>query len=228
VTETGKPQDRTEVKIWDPFVRVSHWTIVVAFTVAYLTEDDATTLHSWAGYLIIALVVLRVLWGLVGPRHARFSDFVYRPVKVRAYLKDLLLFRAKRYLGHSPAGGAMTLALWAMLLLTCISGVALLAVEEKEGPLAPWLAATDVTSTAMIETFRLVDVARADDDNGDDNDNGGGEALEALHEILSNLTLALIFLHIAGVGWSSLAHRENLPRSMVTGRKRALEDDAGD
>ncbi|MEZ5874325.1 MAG: cytochrome b/b6 domain-containing protein [Hyphomicrobiales bacterium] len=100
-----------EISVWDPFVRVFHWTVVVAFTVAYLTEDDTLTVHVWAGYLVGILVVARVLWGFVGPQHARFTDFVYAPATAFAYVRDLLRFRGRRYLGHSPGGGYMVVVL---------------------------------------------------------------------------------------------------------------------
>ena len=96
------------VRVWDPLVRIGHWLLAVGFVVAYLTEDDFETLHVWAGYLVGAIVVVRVIWGFVGPRHARFADFAYTPRLVFSYLMALLRGGSKRYLGHSPAGGART------------------------------------------------------------------------------------------------------------------------
>ena len=124
------------VRVWDIFVRVSHWTVAVGFFIAYFTEDEVLSLHVWAGYAVGVFVVMRILWGFVGPRHARFTDFLYGPHKVFSYLRDLAAFRAERHLGHSPAGGAMAIALWIGLLAIVWSGLELYAVEEGGGPLA--------------------------------------------------------------------------------------------
>jgi len=91
--------DTGNVKVWDPFVRAFHWTLVAGFLVAFLTEDDLMTLHAWAGYLVLSLVGLRIVWGLIGTRFARFSNFLSKPSTVAEYLKDVAAFRARRYLG---------------------------------------------------------------------------------------------------------------------------------
>jgi cytochrome b len=110
------------VKVWDPFVRVFHWSLAALFPLAYATGDEVQQVHIWAGYTIAGLLALRILWGFVGPRHARFSDFVRSPRAVLTYLRDVMLLRAPRYLGHNPAGGAMVVALIVMLIGTCITG----------------------------------------------------------------------------------------------------------
>ena len=191
------------IRIWDPFVRLSHWLVALAMVVVYLTEDDVMALHAWAGYLIGALVILRILWGFVGPRHARFTDFVYRPAAVLAYLRDMLASRARRYLGHSPAGGAMAVALLAISLAAVGTGIAALGADEGKDLLPAW------------------SVTDSDEDEDDDE---GGEAWEELHEALANLTLLLIAVHILGVLFASLVHRENLTRAMFTGDKRATDE----
>jgi cytochrome b len=208
-----------ELKIWDRFVRVAHWLLVLGFATAYLTADELEDVHYVAGYTVATIVVLRILWGFVGPRRARFSDFVYAPRRVFRYFLDLIRFRSKRYVGHSPAGGAMVVALLLMLVLTTGTGMTRLAIEEGEGPLAPLFAATPAADDTTLV------LVSSDDESGDAED--GGRRKESfvgeLHETFGNITLFLVFAHIGGVLLASFAHRENLPRAMVTGRKRAGE-----
>jgi cytochrome b len=110
------------VKVWDPFVRVFHWSLAALFLVAYVTGDEAAQVHVAAGYTIAGLIALRIIWGFVGPRHARFSNFVRSPHHVLTYLREAALFRAQRYLGHNPAGGAMIVALLVTLIGTSTTG----------------------------------------------------------------------------------------------------------
>ena len=197
---------RGQVKVWDLFVRVFHWTLVATFAVAYVTEDEAMALHVWAGYLVGGLVVARVVWGFVGPTHARFSDFICGPFKAWRYLIDLIRFRAKRHIGHSPAGGAMVLMLMAGCLLTVWTGMELYAAEEGKGPLS-WQAP-------------VIAQALAEDDDREGRDRGEGGIWDEFHEALAHLTFLLVLVHIGGVILASVVHRENLTRAMVTGRKR--------
>ena len=213
---TAKPG---QVQVWDPFVRIFHWSLIAAFAIAYLTEDEALALHVWAGYAVGGLVVLRIVWGFAGPAHARFSDFVYPPSVALCYLRDLLHFKSRRYLGHSPAGGAMVIALLLGLSALVGSGLATYAVRNNAGPLAGIV-------TAQTSVIRA---ARADDERAqpgtEQRKAKPGRAWKEVHEFLANLVLGLAGVHVLGVLLASLAHRENLALAMITGRKRA--EDAG-
>jgi cytochrome b len=120
--EAGGAMPPATVKVWDLFVRMFHWSLATLFIVAYATGDEIERVHIAAGYAIVGLLALRVAWGLIGPRHARFANFVRPPREVLAYLRDVVLLRAPRYLGHNPAGGAMIVALIVMLAATCTTG----------------------------------------------------------------------------------------------------------
>jgi len=184
------PSSAPSVYVWDRFVRIFHWTLVLGFTIAYLTEDDLLTVHVWAGYAVGVLVVARIVWGFVGTPHARFSDFAYSPRAAFRYVRDLLLFRAERHVGHSPGGGYMVFLLLLFLAATVITGLVVYGGDQQAGPLAGMF--TEQT----------------------------GEAMEEVHEVVANITLGLVIAHIAAVLLASFAHRENLIGAMVTGYKR--------
>jgi cytochrome b len=110
------------VRTWDPFVRVFHWTLVALFAIALATGDEIERVHIAAGYGIAILLGLRLVWGVIGPRNARFASFVRSPRKVFAYIREVRNLTAPRYLGHNPAGGAMIVALLAALMGTAATG----------------------------------------------------------------------------------------------------------
>ena len=110
------------VRVWDPLVRIFHWTLVASFVIAWLTGDDWMTVHHWAGYAAAALVVFRIVWGFSGSTYARFGQFVRSPAVVLGFLRDMLKRKEPRYIGHNPAGGIMIIALIAAMLFTSVSG----------------------------------------------------------------------------------------------------------
>ncbi|WP_422370665.1 cytochrome b/b6 domain-containing protein [Hoeflea sp.] len=120
--EAGDVSSPATVKVWDPLVRIFHWSLVGLFAFAFLTGDEMKGPHELAGYAIAGLVAFRIAWGLVGSRHARFSSFLYRPSTVAGFLGDTLRMKARRYLGHNPAGGLMVLALLAAIAAISVTG----------------------------------------------------------------------------------------------------------
>lgn len=118
---SSRPAD-AHVPVWDLFVRVFHWSLVASVVAAWLTHEVGRDVHVPIGYVSLALVAARAVWGLVGSRYARFRDFVKGPGTVLAYLADLARGTERRYLGHNPAGGAMIVALLLMLVAVGVSG----------------------------------------------------------------------------------------------------------
>ena len=118
-TEAGGETPPATVRVWDPLVRIFHWSLVTLFFVAFFTGEDLMGVHKLAGYIVGELVAFRVVWGLIGPRHARFTDFVRGPNTVIGYLRDAMAMKAERHVGHNPAGGAMI-----VLLLIALAGIA--------------------------------------------------------------------------------------------------------
>ena len=131
--------------------------------------------HEQAGYFLLGLIGLRVFWGFIGTRHARFGDFVRGRGETLAYLRGLGTGRPAHYLGHNPAGGWMVVMLLSALFGAAVSGMLM------QGDEGLW---------------------------------------EEIHEGLAGLTLLMVAVHVGGVVVSSLLHRENLVRAMITGRKK--------
>ena len=189
--------DSSQIRVWDPLVRFFHWSLASAFFIALITGEELLPVHIRAGYLILALLGIRLVWGVIGTHYARFSEFLYSPANVIRFLKDTLQLSAKRYLGHNPAGGAMVVLLMVSLLITSASGVLLLGAEDQSGPLAHWF--------SQAGSF-------------------WGDVLEELHEFFANFTLLLVFVHVVGVIVESVIHKENLVSAMITGFKPVNPD----
>jgi cytochrome b len=170
-----------KIRVWDIGVRLFHWSLVVMFASAYLFAEQRT-LHIYLGYTVAGLIAFRLVWGFIGTKHAKFTDFVPGPFRLLRYLRDMVSGNEARSLGHNPAGGAMIIA-----LLVTISGIAVTGYM-----------------IGMDAYF-------------------GEEWVENLHKTLVNVALSLVVLHLSGVIFSSLRHRENLVKAMITGEKR-LED----
>lgn len=185
---TGK-----NIPVWDLLLRALHWGLAAGFTVAYATEDDLMTVHTWSGYVVLTIITVRLVWGFLGPRYARWSHFIRAPGEILAYLADVTQSRADRYLGHNPAGGAMVVALMMSIAATGISGLALYGAQDLSGPLAGLMSSVPPS---------------------------WGKILEEVHEVLANLALFLVLFHLIGVALTSVQHSENLIKAMITGRKR--------
>jgi cytochrome b len=171
-----------EIKVWDLLVRLLHWSLLASVVGAWLTREGNEVLHEQLGYAALAIIVTRVIWGFVGPRYARFTDFVRSPQETTAYLMAAIAHREPRHIGHNPLGGWMIVMLLATVAGICVTG---------------WLYTTDAYwGVAWV-----------------------GE----LHEDLTDLLMVLVALHVIGVILTSIRQKENLVKSMVTGRKRPTE-----
>lgn len=110
------------VQVWDPLVRVFHWSLVACVLLNLFVLDDGKPAHEWTGYTASALVLLRLVWGFVGTRHARFADWFPTPARVRAHIGALRRGLVPHYTGHSPLGALMMLTLMALVLALGLSG----------------------------------------------------------------------------------------------------------
>lgn len=121
-SRSGPIPDANAVRVWDRFVRLFHWALVLSVVTAWFSARPWEALHYWAGLAAAALVAARLLWGFAGSRYARFSQFVRPPSTVLAYLRAIVMGTEGRYIGHNPAGGAMVMALLVTLGGTATTG----------------------------------------------------------------------------------------------------------
>lgn len=193
--ENDNIDGRTEnVKVWDRFIRVFHWTLAAGFVAAFISgEVGAAALHVWVGYLLCVMLALRLYWGFRGSEYARFRSFFFSPGETLAYVRGMFAGQPRHYLGHNPAGALMVFTMLALLLLIFLSGLLTLAAIDYEGPL-------------LFLANRVSDEA--------------SYAFRDLHEFLPILGLILVVLHLIGVAAGSIQHKENLVRAMLTGKKR--------
>lgn len=119
--------EKTRILVWDLPVRLTHWLMALSFAGAFLTAESERVrdLHVAFGYSFMALIAFRLLWGLIGTRHARFASFVYGPREVLRYVRSLATRRPIHYAGHNPAGGWAIVAMIALGVVAGGSGYAL-------------------------------------------------------------------------------------------------------
>ncbi|MEO5340974.1 MAG: cytochrome b/b6 domain-containing protein [Magnetococcus sp. MYC-9] len=182
-----------ETMVWDPLLRLFHWLLVCCVALLFMLEEHFMALHVVIGFTVLGLLLFRTVWGFIGPPYARFSQFVRPIAHTWHYLKGLPSGQSPHTLGHNPAGGMMVILLMGTLLLTALTGIMAHGAENRDGPLAGLAFLQGPLGTHWF-----------------------GE----VHELLAGLLSLLVTLHLGGVLVSSLWYRENLVKSMITGRKR--------
>ncbi|WP_248741367.1 MULTISPECIES: cytochrome b/b6 domain-containing protein [unclassified Pseudomonas] len=178
---------RDSLRLWDPVVRVFHLSIAGVFAANYFFNEAGDDWHVWLGYYAMGWMLVRLVWGFVGPRSARWSDFWPTPSRLAAHARSLIAGRPEHRLGHSPIGALVMILMLLAMLTVGLSGWAM---EEID---ALW----------------------------------GADWPLQVHETAADALLALVIVHIAAALFESVQVRDNLPLSMLTGRRRRLPDDPG-
>ena len=195
----GATASSNRTLVWDVFVRVFHWSLVAAVSLAALTGFllGATWIdtHIWAGGAAAALILTRIIWGVIGTTYARFSSFVVGPRAAWQHLQELREGKAARHLGHNPLGGLMIVGIMVVVTALAITGLVVLGGVFKTGPLG--FANSYATARNVME----------------------------MHELLAVGFMLLIGSHIGGAIYESRRTHENLPRSMVNGHKERRSGD---
>lgn len=176
---------RQRIQLWDPLVRLFHLSLACAFIGNYFFNESGGDWHTWLGYYAIAWLVVRVGWGFVGPRSARWNDFWPTGKRLKAHIKSLLARQPMHRLGHSPIGALVMVLMMAMIFALGLTG---------------WM---------MQEVDAL----------------WGADWPLTIHETVANALGALVILHVAAAVYESFLVRDNLPASMITGKRRPLPDD---
>ncbi|OZA77305.1 cytochrome b/b6 domain-containing protein [Polynucleobacter sp. 39-46-10] len=181
VGATGKLKQA--IMVWDMPVRVFHWLLVICFAGAWLTSESErlAMIHYAFGYTACLLVLIRLVWGVIGTRYARFTQFLKSPRAVIEHFMTMLRGHPHHDVGHNPAGGLVMFALMLLILLIGLTGY--LSVKEFLG-------------------------------------NAPSEA----HEVVASLVLGLVIVHIIAAIGMSVIERQNLVRSMVTGKKKGFPE----
>lgn len=185
-------------KVWDPLLRGFHWLLAGAVVCGWVLGKfgpDVMTVHFWCGYVVAGLLAFRVVWGLVGPRSARFTHFVQGPRAVGAYARHLFERRPSYWPGHNPMGAMAVIAM--LLTLAVQIGTGLVSDPDdfvNVGPLASNVA-PEIRSAAV-----------------------------GWHHLGATVVLVLVVLHIGFVLFYHLWKRENLIRPMVDGWKLVRND----
>ncbi|WP_293266816.1 cytochrome b/b6 domain-containing protein [Neptunomonas sp.] len=180
------------VKVWDISIRLMHWSLVAGIGFLWFSGEEGGTIMKWhiyTGYYMLGLVTYRFLWGFMGSRYARFSNFLYSPKNTFTYAQKLLNKQSKAYIGHNPLGGWMVLTLLLLVLIQAISGLFTSDDIFTEGPL-----------------YILVSSKT-------------GDLLTSIHHLNFNFLLAAIALHLTAVAYHSLIKKEPLIKGMISGDK---------
>ena len=198
--------------LWDPVVRLTHWGIAVAVLANALVTKGGSLTHVSLGWLAMALLLMRLIWGVLGPVEARFSAFPPNPLAALRHMGQLLTGRVDHYPSHNPAGALMVYAFWASLSVVILTGLYL------TGGATPMQVAADQAAVASGDWSALI--KKSDGESSEDEDKGLRNTAEEVHQVAANLLLVLAALHVAGVVVESRAMRRNLVKPMVLGDRR--------
>jgi cytochrome b len=176
---------KQSVLVWDAPIRIFHWLLVVSFAGAWLTSESEAQqmIHYAFGYSACTLVLFRIIWGIVGTRYARFSQFIKGPAETIRHIKSLMTGSEHSSLGHNPAGAIAMISLMILILLIGLTGY--------------W----------SVKEFL-------------------GDFMSEAHETISNITLVIVAIHVGAAIIMSFLQKENLVKSMVSGKKEGTSDQA--
>ncbi len=218
--------------LWDRVVRISHWGIAAVVFANELFTSGGSATHLWIGWIGLVLLVIRLVWGFVGTREARFSAFPPDPQAAIGHTKELFAGRPRHYGSHNPAGAMMVYALWAALAVVIATGLYLpgsnplmQARQEAAVNSDDWstLVAPDsaVPSSAVPDSAVPGSASAAAAPDVRSEADGTTNLVRQVHGAVANLILFLVSLHVAGAFIEGLVMRRNLLLPMVFGDRKS-------
>ncbi len=157
---SGQPGPGVRGRVWDPLVRLFHWSLAAAFAIAWFERGEAA-IHETAGLVVLVLVIIRAAWGLIGPASARFETFIKGPIATAAYVFSIMRGRPAHFLGHNPAGAAMIAALLLALTATAASGLLMTTTALWGNAWIEWIHGTAATASVWLIAGHLAGVLLA-------------------------------------------------------------------
>lgn len=179
--------------IWDLPLRLFHWLLALAVLGSWVTHKIGAQAFAWhvrCGCTVLTLIAFRIVWGIVGPRHARFANFIRGPSTIGRYVRSMLGTASPlHYAGHNPLGALLVLLLLALLGVQAVAGLFANDEVASSGPLYGYV--SDTTS----------------------------DAWSRLHRLGAKLIWIAVWVHVAAVFSYLVVKRENLIAPMFTGHK---------
>lgn len=192
-------------------MRLTHWGIAASVLTNAVLDEGGSLLHVSVGWIVMVLLLLRMVWGVLGPVEARFSAFPPNPVTALRHMRDLMSGHVRHYPSHNPAGAMMAYAFWATLAVVTATGL------YMTGGATPMQVAEEKAAVASGDWSALI---KADGGESSDEDKSLRHTVEEVHGLAANLLLMLAALHIAGVIMESRVMRRNLVKPMLLGETR--------
>lgn len=209
-TSTGEPRMSSSHAIarrWDPVVKLTHWTIVAAILLNGLITEGGSGPHIWVGYTLAATLLLRLIWGVIGPVEARFSAFPPSPGRAVAHIREIMAGRRTQHASHNPLGALMVYAIWSVLTVIVVTGVMMAAAPAEP---------VSIPAAAQQRLDRDEGRSKGVDELGEEQEEG---PLTEIHETAVNLLYGLIVLHIAGVAFETRRSGRRIVLAMLPGRR---------
>ncbi|WP_296594862.1 cytochrome b/b6 domain-containing protein [Phenylobacterium sp.] len=223
---------------WDPLVRLTHWGVAAGIVANGLVTEEGSSAHQAVGYAVAALLLLRWLWGFVGPREARFASFPPSLGRAAGHVRDIAAGRPTTHRSHNPLGALMVYALWGTMAVVIATGIGMTGLPKgwPGAPASPAEATTPSRSDGLASPpARLQEEEeageareheagerseggeRADADEGEEREEG---PMGEIHEVAANLLFVLAALHLLGVAFETRRSGRQVVTAMVTGGRR--------